>query len=179
MFLCRENNEIALAVDCFEQQQFNKDNSGGNLATKEKFFSNVSSVVEDCTDLLNKGLFKIHTGDSKALDPSQLENLVCGKFRLFSIDGSHTVSATLHDLNNAIATLAEGGVIIIDDYQNVWFPRVQHAIDTFLNTSQDFLPFFMEYNKLILCHNKYWQEYSNIIRASKHGECVESYQKKI
>ena len=98
--------------------------------------------------------------------------MLLSKFRLFSIDGSHTVSATLHDLNNAIATLSEGGVIIIDDYQNVWFPGVQHAIDVFLNTNKEFMPFFMEYNKLILCHNKYRQAYSNIIRASKYGECV-------
>lgn len=50
------------------------------------------------------------------------------KYRIISIEGCHTKSATLYDLNNAIQILTDDVIIILDDYFNHHWPGVKFGI---------------------------------------------------
>jgi hypothetical protein len=78
------------------------------------------------------------------------ELAVHGKVRLFSIDGSHTETATLNDLQLADATLAPEGVVIVDDCFNEFWPEVTGALVKYLSAGT-LVPFAITPGKVLLC----------------------------
>lgn len=153
--------EVALAVDCFEQQSCNTDKSGGNAVQFCKFIQTVHAF--GCYNRLR--LLPI---DSRTATPKDYVNAaapdnnnkseIVQSFRLFSIDGSHVVSACLLDLQNAEATLVKGGVIILDDCFNPEWPGVVEALSQFMSKSI-LRPFFIGYNKVLLTHPEFISNY--------------------
>jgi SAM-dependent methyltransferase len=58
------------------------------------------------------------------------------QFDIIFVDGDHSYSQTLKDLNNALGCLNPGGVLIVDDYANVGHPDVTKAVDEFLGLNR-------------------------------------------
>jgi cephalosporin hydroxylase len=141
--LCRPE-EIAIAIDVFEDQHLNTDNSG--RGDRQIFESNISAH----SDGIN---IEIIQGDSKFLDPERI--IAAGKdrrVRLFSVDGSHTMEHTFSDLVLAGSCLTEGGVLVLDDFYSQYWPGVQEGFHYFMSKMGDqFAPIAIGDNKLYIC----------------------------
>ncbi len=144
--LCRPD-EIAIAIDVFEDQHLNTDNSG--YGDRQIFVSNISAH----SDRRN---IEIIQCDSKLLDAERI--ILAGKgkkVRLFSIDGSHTMENTLSDLMLCGRVLTEGGVIVLDDFYNQEWPGVQEGFHHFMRKMHnEFAPIATGNNKLFICHRR-------------------------
>lgn len=134
--LMRQKNENAIAIDCFEDQAVNLDNSGEG--DRGAFTRNVEEAMrvcgvaeeEDDGDDINDWL-QILQMDSAKLenDASPLTAATCDeKIRIFSIDGCHTADATVSDLHVASDSLHPNGVVIVDDVFNPDWPGVVSGI---------------------------------------------------
>lgn len=115
MMLLRRAEEKAVAMDVFDLQLFNTDYSGlGDLNT---FLANVDRHVGTRDGL------EIVKGDSMQIEPAEILSVTNGeRFRMFSVDGSHTTHNTASDLRVAHRLPRQGGMIIVDDYFNGGFP---------------------------------------------------------
>ena len=158
LLMLLNENERGVAIDCFEQQNFNTDNSGRG---------NQNILKTNCDKF---GLWKkvdIHKGNSVKMKPSDWNPSNNLKFKIFSIDGSHTKDATYIDIKNVLSVLHDDGVIIIDDYLNLTWPGVKAGTDKFLSESNQLRPIFLGYNKLFLVKNRAFQHYWNIFKNVK------------
>jgi len=142
--LLTTQGENALAIDVFEDQHLNYDKSG--KGEREIFLSNINTYVKTQDNL------KVIKSDSSVLDGHQITELAGGKIRLFSIDGSHTLEMTYHDLTTASEAIAPGGIIILDDYFNEAWPGVSEGTHRFFReqTSPTIIPFAVGGNKVFL-----------------------------
>lgn len=133
--------EKAVAIDVFEDQHLNLDKSG--VGDYEIFTGNILQVLGDSFPL------SIIKADSLKVKRQQLQDGTngCG-IRLFSIDGCHTAEHTESDLLLAAQSLAPGGLIILDDYENPAWPGVNQGVDNFLHRGGGVVPFAVAYNKL-------------------------------
>ncbi len=141
--LC-ESDEIAIAIDVFEDQSLNVDQSG--RGDKAVFESNIFGYSD------GKNI-KIIQGDSKLISPEQILAAGGGRpIRIFSIDGSHTMEHTLSDLKLAGKILADGGVMVLDDLYSQDWPGVQEGFHHFMSEAgYAFAPLALGDNKLFLC----------------------------
>lgn len=125
LFLLARPNENAIAVDIFDKQYLNIDQSGkGDF---EKFINNFETFAKD------KDRLKIISSDSTQVSSNDIKNAVGGELRLFSVDGGHTPEITRNDLKIASKSICEGGVIILDDCFNGLFPGVSEGTNQFFN----------------------------------------------
>jgi Methyltransferase domain len=156
LYLLSRPPEKAVAVDLFSLQHLNVDHSGeGDLAA---FLRNMRKHAD--TERL-----VVHEGDSMALDGATLARLAGGsKFRLISIDGGHTREITMHDLATAEAALAEGGVIILDDFFSQFFPEVaEGTFRYFVEASRSIIPFAVGANKVLFCAPSRAEDYTSAL----------------
>jgi len=122
--------EGAMGLDLFEPPEREEDFSGlgskqATLRTLQSFFAAGGH------DEVPQGVHLLQA-DSTLLDgPALLTAASQGvthstdmRVRIFSIDGCHSVAATRQDLRLAAATLAPGGVVILDDVFN---PCTSHS----------------------------------------------------
>jgi hypothetical protein len=147
----RRDHERAFAVDVFEDQQFNPDNSGrGDL-----------SRFRDNLRLYTNGIgLEIIKKDSIQLTRADFYRGKRSNIRLFSVDGSHTPGHTFADLTTAAQLITEGGLIFLDDFYNPEWPGVQEGFYRFLaNSSIDVAPFAYGNHKLYLCKKSYHTRY--------------------
>ncbi len=142
------------AIDVFSMQQFNLDGAGlGNL---EKFKSNVAASSCDLNTIT------IMERDSLSLTTQDLTDIRAntGGFSMFSIDGCHTVQHTISDTKVAMELTASGGIIFVDDYNNINWPGVHEGIcKLYLTDNPLFVPLAATCNKLILCHLSFHAQY--------------------
>ena len=165
------NNEIAVAVDVFEDQQFNYDGSGKGCSLKLK--ENIKKVYST-DEIFNK--IKIIKKDSTKMDYNNFLDFTNGdKYRIISIDGCHTKSATLIDLRNAIKILSNDGIIILDDYFNKHWPGVKFGIDTFMEENNNYRLVYLAANKFIICHKDNYTKYMNLFKDFE-GNIAQSYE---
>ena len=157
-----KNDEQALAVDCFELYEFNRDKSGGIYPKSygtylfNQFMKNVTKYCSN-TDTL-----EIIKGDSAQLKPVDLLRPMKNgkKFRIFSVDGCHEAHSTAVDMNNAFQCLENGGVITIDDYFHPTWPGVSEGTNTFMQSNADALkPFLIAWDRVFFAHTAYAQQY--------------------
>ena len=87
MMLLRRPGEPAVALDVFGKQSMNWDHSGsGDRQIFEKHVRTYVGTLDRCTIIEN---------DSLQVSPAELITASGGeRFRLFSVDGSHTAHAT-------------------------------------------------------------------------------------
>ena len=140
--LC-DTDEIAIAIDVFEDQFLNVDRSGSG--DKAVFESNILAYSD------GKNI-EIIQSDSKLVSPERI--LAAGRgrpVRIFSVDGSHTMEHTLSDLKQASTILSDGGVIILDDIYSQDWPGVQEGFHHFMSESGTVAPLALGDNKLFLC----------------------------
>jgi hypothetical protein len=160
LYLLSNPNERVLAVDCFDKQEFNYDNSGPGC----KFESFIRNIKTFCDPELKK--LEVLKVDSSAMTAKNyLEVCQNGMpFRIFSIDGSHRAKETEQDLINGVQALAKGGIVIIDDFFNYSWPGVSNGVSKFLLNNPDIKPFFIGFNKVLLAHKEFAEEYSNHLK---------------
>ena len=116
--LC-EGAERALAVDVFADQHLNPDGSGrGDRAV---FEANLARWGVS-------GRAVVRQGDSLALAAPEVRAALGGAgARLFSVDGGHALRHADNDLRVAAASLAPGGVVLLDDFLHAGWLGVTEA----------------------------------------------------
>lgn len=145
--------EPLVAIDLFEYQLQNIDSSGkGSMTEFEKNLVGAGIPVS--------GVHSIR-GDSTQMTIRDFTQMNLPAFRMLSVDGGHTLEATVHDLNLAVCSLAEGGIIIIDDISSLeWFGVIQGIVQ-FLSDQDTVAPFLYGNNKMYLTtlshHSMYLQ----------------------
>ena len=150
--LMLRDKEKAIAIDVFEDQQYNLDQSG--VGDYDIFINNIQQVLGDCHDI------HIIKSDSLAVTRDRLLREFGGhKARIFSIDGCHTATHTESDLHLASHTIVSGGIVILDDFENQNWPGVQQGTEDFLNHEGCLRPFALAYNKLYLTTADFEQRY--------------------
>jgi hypothetical protein len=158
--LCAVDYRPSLAIDIFNMQELNIDNSGGGQNDLlEQFSSNV--------DRFGSGKIKAIVADSLSLSAAHQSNILqeFGSFQFFSVDGGHEPEHLVNDYRFAEAVTHPGGAIIIDDMLNPGWPGVMEGVASlFLLDRPKFVPFAIGYNKLILVGLSYHQRYFQIMR---------------
>jgi hypothetical protein len=123
-------SEGSLAIDVFEDQKRNIDNSGGSI---NDLFGTFRRHVDYVLGERQKN-FRHIAADSLTLSAEHLRTALMGNtinqrtFRLFSIDGGHTVVHVLNDLRLAEQIMVPGGVVIVDDYMHPKWPGVTEGL---------------------------------------------------
>ncbi len=132
----------ATALDVFEDQ--NKNLDGAGAGSLDMVRHNVAAYGRRDVD------YHYIAADSSALTSLAKIELTRdrGPFRLFSVDGCHTVEHTLADLQTAQECLAPGGVIILDDYMQPHWPGVTQAVSLFCGAVPRVAPFLYAHHKL-------------------------------
>lgn len=156
--LMMHHGEKAVAVDVFNEQHLNLDNSGvGDL---EQFTNNVTTALGNFSDV------SIIQSDSIKVTSGQILESVGGGIRLFSIDGCHTAEHTASDLHLAERCVVPGGIVILDDFENASWPGVLQGTEKFLAQSANLRPFAIAYNKLYLTTADHVSEYCSFAKEA-------------
>ena len=157
--LALEENQKAYAVDVFEDQQKNVDNSGrGN---RRIFKSNLSLFDIPAVAVV------IDPRASDQVTQDDIRNAV-GAVRFFSIDGGHWRQVVKNDLLLANGVLAEAGVIALDDFMRPEWPEVSLGFfDWYEETQKQIVPFAIGFNKLYLCHRAYLSRFQKCLEESE------------
>lgn len=148
-------DELGVAVDLFENQSENIDNSGRGdsaifLANVERF-SRVNKVV-------------IIMDNSLRVTPEKLAIAGHG-IRFFSIDGGHTSSITENDLILAEKSIVPEGIVALDDILNVFWTGVISGYRNYKRAGGRLTPFALVPNKLLLCNAEHISLYRAHLRA--------------
>jgi hypothetical protein len=117
--LISRQNKICLAIDLFEKQSENIDNSG--CGDKNILLNNLKR------NRCNLANIKILSKNSLDITPEELLNYSGNKLRLFSIDGGHTAEILENDLKLGESVICPGGIIILDDYFDQQWPGVSEG----------------------------------------------------
>lgn len=137
--------ERSFAVDVFDRQDLNVDGSGHG--DKQIFHANLIKFGGDpaLVDLFEESSLNVSPRD--ILDRT-------GPIRLMSIDGGHTASITKNDLVIADKVLADGGIVILDDFFNHGWPDVSiGAVRFLIEEDTAFRPFAVSSYKLFFCNS--------------------------
>jgi hypothetical protein len=139
------DTERCIAVDLFEDQQKNLDHSGkGSLTIFDQhlrsFFPELAPRVTAVS------------ADSMSFTPATVrERLGTNGVRLMSVDGGHTVSHVMNDMQIAQELLVSGGVVLLDDFFGVHWPTVTEGFYKYMDVANRRLaPFLIFQNKLFL-----------------------------
>lgn len=150
--LMMKPGEQAFAVDLFDDQEANIDRSG--YGDEAAFRANLARFGVDA------GAVRILKGNSLDLDWPDIAASVGPVARLFSVDGGHTAEITRNDLRIADRALADGGVIVLDDYLNPEFPAVSEGMCRhMIEDRPDLAPIAIGDNKLLLCRPAWAERY--------------------
>lgn len=157
--LLRRPEEVALAIDLFEDQHLNLDSSGRGDRTA--FLDNVSRVVGDTKHL---HLIQRSSTDVK---PTEVLDAV-GSVRILSVDGGHSARITLNDLRLADAILEPKGVTILDDVFNERWPGVVSGLTAYMtDTAGGLVPAVISPNKVFLTRPGMADRYRGLVRAMR------------
>jgi len=157
LYLLGRESEKAVAIDLFEDQHLNVDRSGsGDLA---KFRRNLERHADSRRLVL-------HKGNSLDLTGAALIRLAEGPLRFVSVDGGHTVAITAHDLATADASIAEGGIIVVDDVFNEQWPGVADGVHRYFERRPHLVPFAIGANKTYFCRPSHRDIYHDAAAAA-------------
>jgi len=135
----------AVAIDVFENQAANTDLSG--KGDRARFEANVRRWGD-------WSAVRTHSVDSQTVTPADLREWSDGQsVRLFSVDGGHTADLVASDLRLAEGSLADGGVIVLDDVFNPEWPDVATGTFAHLAGESSLVPIAVAYDKVYLTNN--------------------------
>jgi hypothetical protein len=151
----------SLAIDIFDNQQENIDNSGGgrpNLLSQ--FRENVAKFKHISIADLTANSFTLSS-------KNRIEILNhFGSFQLFSIDGGHLAEHVINDYKFAEDVTHYGGAIIISDIQNSGWPGVMEGVGhIFTSLKPKFVPLVLGHNKLVLVGVSFHDRYLLALQA--------------
>ena len=139
--------ERSLAIDLFEMQDENVDQSGAG--SREHLMRNLQTHGCELAriDLL--------TENSLRLTAARIIDACGARPRLFSIDGGHTAEATRNDLMLAEQSICDGGLVILDDYFNSAWPGVSEGACAFMREDRgQLVPVAITSNKFFLTNRE-------------------------
>lgn len=93
---------------------------------------------------------------------------VATKFEVIHVDGEHTQRAAEADLKFSARHLADDGVIIADDYYNLYYPGVAVAVGDFLR-SREFAVFLLTQSQAYLCRAEHYSRWRDRTAALLAG----------
>ena len=148
--------ETTFAIDLFDRQDLNLDNSGA---------ADLLQFKQHLHYLFPRAKVSILAKSSLDIRGAEAENGL-HDIRFFSIDGGHTKALTFNDLAIANKCLATHGIVCLDDVFNpVWTGVITGLLD-FLDSGPDLVPFAIFTNKMFLCREKFKDFYLNECRES-------------
>jgi hypothetical protein len=159
--LLSRHEEKTLAVDVFGMQELNTDHSG--YGDRWQLLFNMARWADGEARLLIKEM------DSGTLSAADVLECLQGPIRLFSVDGGHTPQLTKHDLETAAGCLADGGIIILDDYFNEQWPGVSEGTARFFGERREVVPFAVGGNKVFLTTAPFAEIYREYLRKLDVG----------
>lgn len=150
----QEDREDAVAIDVFDDQHLNIDRSGkGDRAI---FQSNILTFLGTGEKI------SIVQADSLSITVDVFTKLTNRKFRIFSIDGGHTISHVINDLNLAESTLDDYGMVVVDDFFDPGWPGVSEGMFRYWARGGRLRPFAYGDGKLFLSHRDAREDYYDI-----------------
>ncbi|MCP9270847.1 class I SAM-dependent methyltransferase [Mycolicibacterium arenosum] len=156
MALLQRPGEGVVAVDLFDQQELNVDQSGkGDLA---EFSRHIAHWLDSPVTVVQ--------GDSTTLKPGVVPEMA--GTRMFSVDGGHTSRIVESDMRLAARSLCDGGVVIADDVFNPQWPDVCVGTLKFMEDA-DLVPFGIGFNKALFTHTRYAEMYRQALRSRFDG----------
>lgn len=165
--MVRTGEGKSFAVDLFEKQALNIDDSGrGNLT---KFQENMAAH-----DVHKGANVTCIAEDSTRLPVSVMETLRANPAKIISVDGGHTVEHTINDLELAAEIVSDSGMVILDDIMNPRWCGVIEGVICFLQRRPTLWPVFIGFNKLCLVpmsvHGAYISRLQTRLDAPKQVE---------
>jgi hypothetical protein len=140
--LSRQIGEKSIAIDLFEDDEMN---ASTRFAGRNRAFSTHAAslnVALDSTEVLK--------ADSLTLTSDDILSRV-GRVRMFSVDGGHLYHHVANDLPLVFSTLAERGMIVVDDFCNSEWPEVTSATYDFVRAKEGkIVPAILTRKKLYL-----------------------------
>jgi hypothetical protein len=143
-------------------------------ATEEGYLKGFVANVR--TYLGGAGLARtlIYQGNTASLSPKWFADHRLPLFRMISVDAGHSQEAVLRDLNLAGCLIADGGVVIVDDFgfhvDSDWM-GVNTAVYHFVLEQTRLVPFLYADNKLYLTTATHAEEYYNLLAAEEGVRC--------
>lgn len=176
------DDEPVIAIDLFEEQALNVDQSG---------ISNTPMVERNLDKYVpHPERVRLVQGDSTSFHShARLARLAadCGEIKVFSVDGCHTKQHTMADIELGAQLLANGGLLIIDDYTNDGWAGVADGTATYFATRNIRLaPLVACFNKLVcttISHREIyfeaireWTATASFARHYGHSKVVHFYE---
>lgn len=134
------DDEEAVALDVFEDQEKNLDRSG--RGERDIFEGHVARWADPAK-------VRILQKSSLDISPEQAADAF-GKVRFFSVDGGHTAEITEHDLRLAETVVVPDGIVMLDDILNPHWTGVITGFAAYLRDGGGLVPFAVSDNKLFL-----------------------------
>lgn len=152
--LLQREGETALAIDIWRSER-----------EMEIFLKNMERHLGTDDDVV------VIRSDSTKLSAKDLLRAAGGPMRIISIDGGHTADVVEHDLGLARDALAEGGVIVLDDYFQEHLPGVSEGTNRFFigSSARDLAPFAIGANKLLIARRSDADTYRRALEAWDFG----------
>jgi len=168
----RNENEECFAIDVFDKQHLNVDNSGGDgRGSLAMFRSHIKTLMA-----AQHRFFRIVQRDTLSFSTAELADLFGRSgVKFFSIDAGHTVQHAFNDLYLVQEVLVPGGIVALDDYMSVHWPGVTEGFYRFMNFQNRRLrPFLYFQNKLFMTtvseHGSYLQEFRAMVEVGWREE---------
>ncbi len=126
MATCLKQGENIVVCDAFG---LDTNDSYGKKPTPEELIANIECVNQG----INRDRIVIHECMSNDLQLDTEE-----RFRFIHIDGGHSAEQVYSDLNLCSKHLLAGGIMVVDDYHNDYWPDVTPGTDRFLDERNTF-----------------------------------------
>ena len=146
--------EKAYCIDVFDNQNLNKDKSG--RGDRQKLELNLVRFGIELSRTI------IDPRSSKAVTPADIVTEV-GPVRFFSIDGGHWKEIVVNDLCLAEHSIADHGIIALDDFHRPEWPEVSMGYFSWM-PEKSIVPFAIGFNKLYLCGANWAAPYETTLR---------------
>lgn len=161
LLACTNLSERSLAIDVFDDQSLNVDRSGNG--SRLRFAENLAkfSPHADHVDIMQL--------DSLALNSEKIVGIGqrFAPFRLFSIDGGHTTVHAFNDLLVAQDLIANGGLVIVDDYFHQDWPSVTEGVARyFWEANAKLAPLCVAGGKLFMTTFSYHERYLSRLHSA-------------
>lgn len=150
MHLLQRSGEASVAIDLFDEQELNVDQSG--LGDRGKFEQHLAKW--------STRPVVIHQGDSTQLKSGDIAEM--SNARMFSVDGGHTAGIVESDMRLAAECLCDGGIIVADDVFNEQWPDVCVGTLNYL-ADTDVVPFGIGFNKTLFAHRDHAPAYAEAL----------------
>lgn len=127
------------------------------------------NLEEQATETIKKYGAKIDLefikSNTSDLTTENLNKKLQCKLRMLHIDAGHEYHEVLHQLLIFAQYVTDGGVIIMDDYQDRKFPGIEAAVLDFceIDRPRRFVPFYSGANKIYLCETNYTKKYQECL----------------